>query len=136
MSDKGAIDAMRIYGRVGRDSQNLLNAWVALPCNLYCNYLEDMTGSSGYEKVPPYGPDVPGKVGLKAVMSSFDFVGRLSYDGKGELVAGFDSRSNYYMARTREDRTVVEIPNEIANFRLDKFVQLIKGELTLTATEG
>jgi hypothetical protein len=134
LSDKGAIDSMRVYGRVGRDSENLLSAWIGLPCNLYCNYLEDMTGSSGYEKTPPYGPDVPGRVGLRALMSSFDFVGRLSYDTDGNLVGQFDSRSNYYMARTREDRTKVDLPVEIGNFRLDKFVQLIKGELQLTQT--
>ena len=136
ITDKGAIDSMRIYGRIGRDSENLLNAFLSLPCNLYANYLEDFTGSSGFEKGPPLGPDVPGKVGLKAVMSSFDFVGRLSYGPRGELTAGFDSRSNYYMALTREDGTQVKIPKEIVNFNLAEFVRLIKGEIKELETEN
>lgn len=124
---RGEINGMAIYGRVGRDSENLISSWIGLPVNLYCNYLEDMTGSSGFEKSIPYGPDVPGKVGLKAVMSSFDFVGRLFYSEKGELCGGFDSTSNYYMARTREDRAVVQIPKLIENFQLSEFVKLVQG---------
>ena len=129
MSDKShTIDAQKIYGRIGRDSEALLAAWVRLNCNLYVNYLEDMAGTSGREKSLPWGPDVPGKVGLKAVMSSFDYVGRLTYDSDGRLVGGFDARSPIYMARTREDRKAgVEIPPEIVEFTLAAFVRLIQG---------
>lgn len=128
MSDKGSIDTMRIYQRIGRDSENLLNAWISLPVNLYVNYLEEKTGSSGYEKTPPYGPDVPGKVGLREVMSSFDFVGRLYYNDR-TLTAGFDPTVPYsYLARTREDRTVATVPAEIPDFNLAEFVNLIRGE--------
>jgi hypothetical protein len=126
---RGEINTMAIYGRVGRDSENLIGAWINLPVNLYANYLSDKTGSSGFEKTLPHGPDVPGRVGLKAVMSSFDFVGRLFYNERGELCAGFDAaQANYYMARTREDRSVVEVPKLITNFSLADFVQLVKGE--------
>lgn len=125
MSDKGSIDTMRIYGRIGRDSELFLSAWIGLPCNLYFNYLEDMTQSSGYEKTIPWGPDVPGKVGLRSVMSSFDFVFRLTFNAEGKLTAGFNPASNVYLARTREDRTVVTIPNEITDFNLAEFVTLV-----------
>lgn len=128
MSDKGAIDTMRIYGRIGRDSENLLAALIGLPCNLYVNYLEEKTGSSGYERTLPYGPDVPGKVGLRAVMSSFDYVVRLAYNAQRELVAYLDPASALYMARTREDRTVVQLPTEIPNFNLAEFAGLLRGE--------
>lgn len=130
MSDKGAIDSMRIYQRIGRDSENLLNAWITLPCNLYVNYLEEKIGSSGYERTLPYGPDVPGKVGLREVMSSFDFVGRLYYQD-GKLNAGFDpTAAHHYLARTRDDRRVVEVPAVIEDFNLAEFVKLVKGEAT------
>jgi hypothetical protein len=122
---RGEINTMAIYGRVGRDSENLISAWIGLPVNLYCNYLEDMTGSSGFEKTIPWGPDVPGKVGLKAVMSSFDFVGRLFYNERGVLCAGFDPSSYTYMARTREDQTVVEVPKLVEDFNLAEFVKLV-----------
>lgn len=126
MSDKGAIDTMRIYGRIGRDSENLLAALIGLPCNLYVNYLEEKTGSSGYERTLPYGPDVPGKVGLRAVMSSFDFVLRLAYNTQRQLTAYLDPASQLYMARTREDRTVVELPLEIPDFNLADFAALLR----------
>jgi hypothetical protein len=126
---RGEINTMAVYGRVGRDSENLIGAWINLPVNLYANYLEDKTGSSGFEKTLPWGPDVPGRVGLKAVMSSFDFVGRLFYNERGELCAGLDAaQANYYMARTREDRSMVEIPKMITNFSLAEFVKLVRGE--------
>lgn len=130
---RGEINTMAVYGRVGRDSEMFLSAWIGLPCNLYFNYLEDMTGSSGFEKTVPYGPDVPGRVGLKAVMSSFDYVGRLKYSENGGLTAGFDPASGLYMARTREDRALVTMPKEFSDFRLDEFVRFLHGEKTEVA---
>jgi hypothetical protein len=133
MSDKGSIDAMRIYGRIGRDSELFLSSWIGLPCNLYFNYLEDMTQSSGYEKTIPWGPDVPGKVGLRSVMSSFDFVFRLTFNADGKLTAGFNPASNVYLARTREDRTLVNIPTEITDFNLAEFVTLVTQQKSVPA---
>lgn len=128
LTDKGGIDTMRIYGRVGRDSQNTLSAWVGLSANLYVTYLEDLTRSDGYAKIPPYGPDVPGQVGLKAVMSSFDYVVRLTYDADGQLIGQLDPASNLYLARTREDRAAgLTLPKEIPEFDLVGFVGLIRG---------
>lgn len=128
MSDKGNLDTMKVYGRIGRDSENLLSSFIGLNANIYCNYLEEKIGGTGYEKMPPYAVDVPGKVGLRAVYSSFDFIGRLYYGAEGELIGGFDPASRLYTARTREDRTLVQMPKEIQNFELAKFVQLVKGE--------
>lgn len=126
---RGEINSMAIYGKVGRDSENLLSALIGLPCNLYVNYLEDKTGSSGFEKTLPWGPDVPGRVGLRAIMSSFDFVGRLTYNAEKKLVAGFDSsRPEFYLARTRDDHAVVEVPREIVDFDLGQFAAMVQGE--------
>lgn len=136
MSDKGSIDAMRIYGRIGRDSELFLSSWIGLPCNLYFNYLEDMVGGSGYEKTIPYAPDVPGKVGLRSVMSSFDYVMRLSFDNDGRLVANCNPASNVALCRTREDKTLVTIPPEIPNFNLAEFVTLVtQPKAVLTAVK-
>lgn len=129
ISDKSdKIDMQKVYGRIGRDSQNLLNAWVRLECNQYWTFLEDMTGTANREKTIPWGPDVPGKVALTAIMSTFDYVGRLEYDGERRLVAGFDPASAMYLARTREDRGVgIVVPPQIVNFNLATFVSLITG---------
>lgn len=132
INDKGNIQMPQIYGRIGRDIENLLAAWTGLPCNLMWNFLEDMTGSNGFEKTPPYGPHVPGKVGLRAVMGSFDFVGRMMRR-EGKCVVGFRS-TPMYMARVRADwEAGIKIPNEIADFRLDSFIKLISGNNTEAA---
>lgn len=127
VTDSGGVDSMRIYGIVGTDSKNLLGAWLRLDCNLYATYLEDQT-SNGREKGPPYVPDVPGNVGLKAVMSTYDYVIRMTIKN-GVAVAQLDPSSGLYLSRTREDRTISgELPKEIPDFNLAKFVALIRGE--------
>lgn len=134
ITDRGRIEAMQVYGKIGRISETLLNSWISLNCNLLFTYLEDMTESDGRKKLPPYGPDVPGKVGLRAVMSSFDYVLRLGYDAESRLVATTRS-SGDTMARTREDRDAgVDIPAQITNFNLAEFVQMITTQPT-TQTE-
>lgn len=127
LGNNGSIQMPQVYGRIGRDIENLLSAWTGLPCNLLWNFLEDMTGSTGFEKCPPYGPHVPGKVGLRAVMGSFDFVGRMM-NRQGKCVAGFRTTPQY-LARVRADwEAGVKIPSEIENFRLDSFLDLLAGK--------
>jgi len=126
VSSSYQVDTMRIYGTIGVDSKNLLGAWLRLDCNLYSTYLEDMT-SNGRERVPPYVPDVPGQVGLKAVMSTYDFVIRLTIKGS-DCVAQMDPGSSLYMSRTREDQTLSgPLPKEIVGFNLADFVTLVRG---------
>jgi hypothetical protein len=118
---------MKIYGQIGTLSKLQLNAWLKLDANLYATYLEDQT-SNGREKGPPYTVDVPGNVGLKAVMSSFDFVIRLTIKGS-KCVAQMDPASQLYLSRTREDQSRCgPLPKEIEDFRLDEFVQRLRGE--------
>ncbi len=127
VTNDGGVDMMRIYGLIGTDSKNLLGAWLRLNCNLYSTYLEDMT-SNGRDKVPPYVPDVPGQVGLKAVMSTYDFVIRLTIKS-GKCVAQMDPTSQLYLSRTREDQAISgPLPKEIEGFNLAEFVNLIRGK--------
>lgn len=124
LGNNGSIQVPQIYGRIGRDIENLLAAWTALPCNLLWNFLEDMTGSTGFEKCKPFGPHIPGKVGLRAVMGSFDFVGRMMVK-QGKSVVGFRTTAEY-LARVRADwEAGIKITAEIEEFRLDKFVGLL-----------
>lgn len=133
---KGEINSMAIYNRVGRDSETLWNAWVSLNANVYVNFREEMTGSTGFEKTYPYGPDVPGKVGLSAAMSIFDFVGRLTYE-EGQLIGGFDVTSRLYMAKTRNDQNAgVFIPPELVPFNLAEFIKLVRGEDSVYKAKG
>jgi hypothetical protein len=126
VTSDGGVDMMRIYGLIGTDSKNLLGAWLKLNCNLYSTYLEDQT-SNGRDKGPPYVPDVPGQVGLKAVMSTYDFVIRLTIKN-GKCVAQMDPTSALYLSRTREDQSVSgALPKEIDDFSLADFVCRIRG---------
>ena len=126
VTSDGNVDMMRIYGLIGTDSKNLLGAWLKLNCNMYSTYLEDST-SNGREKGPPYVPDVPGQVGLKAVMSTYDFVIRLTIKSN-KCVAQMDPTSQLYLSRTREDQAVSgALPKEIEDFNLADFVDRIRG---------
>lgn len=122
----GEINIMAVYGRIGRDMENMLAAWKSLPCNLYVNFWEDMTVNNGFKAEPPWGPDVPGKVGLKAVVGAFDYVARLSMNAKNELSAQFVS-NHLAIGKTREDQFAgVIVPPEVAPFNLAEFIKLIK----------
>jgi hypothetical protein len=128
------MNGQNVYGKIGEISEQMLSALKALPCNWYMNYLEDLTSDNDRKKVPPYQPDVPGNMGLKAVMSTFDIVGRLTYGACKEhrecselhLIGNFDNASGQYLARTRDDRDGgVRIPPAILDFNLGSFVAKI-----------
>lgn len=122
----GELNTMQIYGRIGRDMENMLAAWKTLPVNLYANFWEDMTMSDGFKASPPWGPDVPGKVGLKAVIGAFDYVTRLTLDQNSHLCAQFEP-SPMALCKTREDQFAgVVIPPVITDFRLDTFIRLVQ----------
>ena len=126
---KGEINSMAVYNKVGRESETLWNAWVGLNANVYVSFLEEMTGSNGFEKTFPYGPDVPGKVGLTVAMSTFDYVGRLTYED-GKLIGAFDpTEKHLYLAKIRNDRDAgIVVPGEIPDFNLAEFIRLVRGE--------
>lgn len=128
----GDIDSQKVYGEIGRVCKRMLSSWKALTANVYVTYLEDMTGTNDRRmKVLPYGPDVPGKLALNAIMSSFDYVLRLHYNDKGLLRAGADPASFEYLARTRNDVAAgIIIPKVMAgkdntDFNLAAFIQTI-----------
>jgi hypothetical protein len=123
ITNKDEIDNQKIYGKIGLEIQNVISAWIRLRSNLYANFLEKMTGSNGREATIPWGPDVPGRVGVKKVCSSFDYLFRMYYSD-GKLVAGMDPGSNLYLAKTREDRSIGgAVPKEVIDFDLAQFVK-------------
>lgn len=121
------VDGMAIYGRVGRDLTRLFQTWKALGANLVFTFLEEMTGvNDKREKTYPFGPAIPGNLGYRAALSTFDYVIRLWYDASGRLIAGTKA-TGMYEARTREDqRGGIEIPAVIPDFNLADFIKLIR----------
>lgn len=121
------VDGQKVYLEVALQIERLLGSLIRMGGNLYVTFLEDMTETNPVTRVrkPPYGPDIPGRRGLKAVMSTFDYVLRLKPGKSGALaITGGDDQS---LARTREDgRAGVVIPDTIPNFNLADFVRLIQ----------
>ena len=153
ITNKDEANTQLLYEKVGRDSQGFVVAMRALPCHWLALYREDLCGKGERpgEKVRPYGPDVPGKVGLEAVMSAFDIVGRLWYqncpgskatpcklggdkvvDGRHtlpHLTAGFDPTTRDYMARVRQDLEAGNvIPPTVVDFDLARLVERVMGK--------
>jgi hypothetical protein len=127
ISKEKNIDTVKIYGHFGIICERLWSMIVNMGCNFYVNFLSDETKNDDRTKKPPFGPDVPGNMGLKAVMSSFDFTLALYYDAAHQLIARTQP-SGMYLARTREDRAAgIVIPEEIVGFDLAEFVDLING---------
>ena len=120
------VDGMAIYGRVGRDLTRLFQTWKALGTNLVFTFLEELTGiTDKREKTYPFGPAIPGNLGYRAAMSTFDFVVRLWYAADGSLMGGTKATA-MYEARTREDRRIgTNIPPVIKDFDLVEYINLI-----------
>jgi len=127
ITDGNRIDGGKVYFEVALQIERLLSSLIRMGGNLYVTFLEDLTETNPLTRVkkPPYGPDVPGKRGLKAILSTFDYVIRLKQGKVGSMaVTGADDQS---LARTREDgRAGVVIPDTIPNFNLADFVRLIQ----------
>jgi hypothetical protein len=133
ISPTGGVDGRAIYGRVGRDITRLFQTWRGLGTNLIFTFLEEMVGRNDKnEKSFPFGPAIPGEIGYRAAMSTFDYVLRLWYDADGKLTAGTKATPRME-ARTREDkRTGLDIPPVITDFNLANFVKLVTGQTTST----
>lgn len=125
---KDALDSMAVYNRVGCDIEYTIASFTRLACNQYWTFLEDMHGkTSDNDKCIPWGPDVPGNVGKKAVLGAFDFVMRYSYDDTGELVASLDPKSYTSIAKTRNDLAGgITVPKSICPFDLSEFVESLR----------
>ena len=124
-SNNLVMNTMQVYGRIGRDIENAMAALKSLPVNLYMNFWEDMTESDGFKAMLPWGPDVPGKVGLKAVIGAFDFV--LRFTVNGDILTAQTRTDGTALAKTREDRFAgIRVPSSIKNFELGKFIKLVR----------
>lgn len=128
LSDRNNLDMMRIYGQHGSDARVFWNTWLSGNWNLMATFLAKETKHDGYASKPPYGPDVPGRVGVDAVMGTFDFVLALDRDNRGNPTARTRG-DREWLAKIRVDRFAgVEIPDVIENFNLAEFVATIRGE--------
>ena len=122
------IDNRSIYRIIGQEIQNLLSAWLTkLDCSIYWNYLAKMTeADSTGKRMIPWGPDVPGSVGVKKIQSAFDFLGRLTLNDEGHLCASFKP-ARTHMAKSREERDIVGVLDDpIVGFDLGAFVRGLK----------
>lgn len=135
LTDKGVIDTQKIWIRIGRDCEILMDAWKRLPCNLVWTFWEEETSRGQYDKGLPWKPDAPGKAATAAIVNTFDWVIRLKREGGKAATALLDPTSIEYIAKHRIDpRKGIEIPAAIADFNLAKFHQRIKGTAAVVST--
>ena len=129
VTNKGGVlnlDTMAIYGMIGREAERFWGAWKGGPWNLYVNFWQEKCGQSDRERVLPWGPDCPGKMGLAAIKGCFDYILMLGKDSKGTLVANCRADPTFAITKMREDRCLgIEIPDEIQDFRVDTFVEML-----------
>lgn len=124
ITGQGDIDGQRQWVQIGRDADRLLNAWVKLPCNIYWTFWETQTSLDQYRKGLPWQVDAPGTASRDAIMGTFDFVGRLSYED-GKLVGSFDPTSRVNRAKVRDDwNGGIKIPAVMSEFNLAELVKL------------
>ena len=100
---------------------------MTLPCNIYWTFWETQTSIDQYRKGLPWQVDAPGTASRDAIMGSFDFVFRLSYDGE-TLVATADPANRVARAKVRDDWKIRQVKKEMRDFNLAQFVNYLKGD--------
>ena len=127
IAKEGDINGQAQWIEIGKKGDRLLNAWVTLPCNIYWTFWETQTSIDQYRKGLPWQVDAPGTASRDAIMGSFDFVFRLSYDGE-TLVATADPANRVSRAKVRDDWKVRQVKKEMRDFNLAQFVNYLKGD--------
>lgn len=130
-----AMDVQALYGRIGMRSEDWWNGWTArAPWHTYANFVEEKTEHDARtrQRTGPYGPDVPGKMGLRAIVGKFDAVFRVTREADGSTTA-WTQPGPLHIAKVRADRWAgVTIPGEIRNFNLADFA----AKFSATSAEG
>ncbi len=125
------FDSMRVFMFIGRDIESFLEEQVCLDANVYANFLMKLTRTIDRRPLKPWGPDCPGKMGIDAIMGSFDFVfpiGPRIVGGERKTVCKINPDPDEYLARKRLDRfTHDPLPDEIVGFDLGKFCAFLRG---------
>jgi len=124
------VDMQQLYGLLGRQAERFWSAWVRAPWNIYANFWTELTGHAGRERCMPWGPDVPGRMGLGAIKGSFDYIMKLEADNGG-FNATVRDNPRVTVTKMREDKDLgIDIPDVIKNFNIVDFVK------ALTPTKG
>lgn len=121
------IDGQRCWVAVGSNAQWLMDAFVRLPGNLYFTFWSERPNVDQYTKGVQHHLDLPGKGTRDAVVGSFDFIFRLISTGKDASKAVCRTTTTSF-AKSRDDRSVYEVPDEIENFNLAEFVKRLDGK--------
>lgn len=122
------LNSQQMWIQTGFQCERLLDSFVKLGSNMYWTFWEEQTSLDQYRKGPPAIPDTPGKGALSALKGTFDFIFRLVAHGR-TATAQFRNPNglNTIYSKTRDDWDGgLEIPNEIPEFNLGRFTQLIQ----------
>lgn len=144
-TDMGA--SIRTYGRfitsgldintqaqwieLGMNAQRMFNMFVTLKANLYWTFWEEQTQLDQFKKGLPWTIDTPGKNARVAIQGAFDFIFRLTANGKGSCNAAF-ANGNVQYAKVRDDWNAgLRVPPQVEDFNLAEFARFLRGEAKL-----
>jgi hypothetical protein len=126
ITGKDEIDGMRCWVAVGSNAGWLMDAFIKLPASLMMTFWAEKPNIDQYTKGAQYHLDLPGKGTRDAVVGSFDFIFRLVSVNKNYSKAICRTTTTSF-AKSRDDRTVYEVPDEIEPFNLAEFIKKVEG---------
>lgn len=122
------INSQQVWIKVATEAERLFNAFVRLPSSSYWTFWAEKSQLDQYTKGLPWKPDTPGSGSFAAIQGAFDFIMYLTADGDS-CTAHCSDQSKVYYAKHRDDwRAGVRVPDEIEKFRLDEFVEAVRGK--------
>lgn len=128
VTGQNELNGQGLWGRVKTEVERYLNGFCGLPCNLYFTFWEDKPQEKFGQAGTRWMPDAPGKGARDAIQGTFDFIFRLTNEGKGKFRA-VTQPTLFVYAKSRNDlRGGIDVPAQIDNFKLIDFIRLVRGE--------
>lgn len=128
ITDRLDINSQAQWVELGMAAQRVFNSYVTLKSNLYWTFWEEKTSVGQYEKSLPYTIDTPGNNARLAIQGAFDFIFRLTPDGKSGCTAAFQN-GNLQYAKVRDDWNAgLRVPATVPGFNLATFARFLRGE--------
>jgi hypothetical protein len=120
------LDTGRLWGRLGTESERLLDSFIKLPSNMYWTFWEELTSIDQYRKGVPWKPDTPGNLSFGAIKGAFDYIFRLvSHGDTSTAYFRNPPGNNENYGKTRDDWRSERIPDKMADFNIVDLINLI-----------
>jgi hypothetical protein len=127
------LNSQGLWGRVKSEAERFFNGFCSLPSNLYFTFWDDKPMETFGKAGTRWMPDAPGKGARDAIQGTFDFIFRLTNEGKSNegrnKFRAVTQPTLFVYAKSRNDlRGGIDVPAQIDDFKLINFIQLVRGE--------